>query len=45
MSDIVPLAIYDADLKPGSNNTKIDNSNGVVIEYNSINNTQTITNL
>ncbi len=45
MADIVPLAIYDADLKPGSNNTKIDNSNGVVIEYNSINNTQTITNL
>ncbi len=45
MSDIIPLAIYDFDLKPSGNNTKIKDSNTVVIEYNSVTNTQTITNI
>lgn len=45
MPDIIPLAIHEGSLKPSSNNTKIDSGNGVVIEYNSIDNTQTITNL
>jgi len=45
MPDIIPLAIYGIDLKPSSYNKKIETSNGVVIEYNSTNNTRTITNL